>query len=290
MKKFSYKIGFWCLGILFFFGMNFGMNSYFIQHEIVGQSCKTLIIGESHIRSGLNPEWMEDAANIAQPAENIFLTFHKLKRYIQLHPKTQAVILGIGHNTFSGFNDTKFRDAHFAHEFMNRAYAIIPIRALESVGPDWRIYTKTYIKNMLLYPRKKHDAFIGRYHPIIQDARQQEVDIFIQRHYYKNDTTLYPISDISIQYLDSVIYYCQEKNIELSTVYIPQQEAYVALIPEIYQEQFNTTKQHLNHLNIPLYDFHQERLDESYFANFDHLNHKGAEWLTKELLQRMHSE
>ncbi len=288
MRKFILKILFFLCIILVIFTINFFINSYFISNQKIDINASTIIIGESHVKSGINPELIPDSRNIAQPAESILLTFHKLKKVHQLAPeKIKTFILGIGHNTFSAFNDGKFKHKQFSYEFMRRAYPLMTVNELSDCQPDWKAYLKTIIKQMLLYPRKKHDTYLGGFVPNNKKMNERKIKSHVDRHYYDSDGKLFPVSHASVSYLDSVIYYCINNDLDLILIYIPQHKDYVEKIPENIKSQFQKVKSDLSDRNVTFFDFHERFLENDYFANADHLNSKGADIVTKWLVEEI---
>ncbi len=286
MKKFIIKILSFVLFFCIIFCINCFINDYYIKHEDLGLDCETLILGESHVKSGINPDYIPNSKNVAQPAESILLTYYKLKK-IQKHHPIRNVALSLGHNTLSAFNDGKFKNPHFAYEFTQRAYPLMTWKEMHSAGADWRTYIKIMIKHTFLFPKKEHRNFIGGFNPKKNKFKNKPLKKHIQRHYYDEDKKLYPISNTSISYIDSIIHFCQEKNIELFFINTPQHKDYYSKIPPHIQNAYSSVKEDLQKRNVNFIDLHDMDIGEEYLSDYDHLNSKGADKVSKLLFEKM---
>ena len=111
----------------------------------------------------------------------------------------------------------------------NRIYYIQNIKALKDLDIDYSEYYKSYIKNMCIYPKFKHDNFIGEF-IATEKKYKSDADKIIAKHFYNNDD-IFNISDNQIEYLNSIIELCHDKKIELILFTAPVHPDYYKLIP-----------------------------------------------------------
>jgi len=58
-------------------------------------SLKTLILGDSHARTALNPEFIGSACSSAQKAEELEYSYYKLKRALETHEEIENLIITV---------------------------------------------------------------------------------------------------------------------------------------------------------------------------------------------------
>jgi len=282
MKKFIRKIGFASLGLVTFMLFNYSINSYFINHQQTKVDSKVLLMGGSHIKSGLNPIYMVNAKNVATPGETYFDTFHKLK-YLVNNPNNDIskVVFGFGHNNICGLNDDKYIKESMSIEYLGRTYPIIPFNELNSVGVNKIGYLKTIIRKMCLYPSVKHEGFMGKgFKGRLPNLSMSDVGKRVNYHYYEEGAVRRE-SERDIKYLDSIINFAGLNNIELVAVNIPQRKEYYSAIPERIKRRYEEIRISLIERDIRLIDLLEMELDSSSFANHDHLSKEGAKIISK---------
>ena len=267
------------LGIMMtLFIMNFFINVYLESRMTLDLPGNVLIMGESHVRCGLDPRFIEGSVNVAQPAETIFLTYHKLKKIMtKCEGQFDQVLIGIGHNTVSGINDIKYYDDEYAYEFHLRSYPLMGRSKLREVQSDWRTYLKVMLKQMLLYPHYDHDTYVGGFFPRASNFENSTAEEQITKHYYDDAGDAYAISDQSVNYLDSVIQYCALMSIDLSFIYMPHHQDYLDALPAHVVKGFEGVMMKIGEHDVDLIDLRGLELNDEDYANHDHLSARGAE-------------
>ena len=282
MKKFINKIGFASLGLVLFMLFNFGMNSYFIKNQQTKVNGKVLLMGGSHINSGLNPLYIANSKNLATSGETYFDTFYKLK-YLVKNPNNDiaTVVFGFGYNNICGLNDDKYLKEAMSIKYIGRNYSIIPFNVLNSVGINKIGYLKTIIRRMCLYPSVIDEEFLGKgFNYRLPNLSMSDAAKRVKWHYYLNDKVRRE-SERDIKYLDSIINFANNNNIELIALNIPQRKEYYSAIPEDIKRKYNEIRKSLIKRDIRLIDLLEMELDSSSFANHDHLSYKGAKTISK---------
>jgi len=282
MKKFIHKIGFASLGLVLFMFFNYCLNSYFIKNQQTELDSRVLLMGGSHINSGLNPIYISNSQNLATSGETYFDTFYKLK-YLVNNPNNDiaTVVFGFGYNNICGLNDDKYIKEPMSIKYIGRNYPIIPFNVFNSIGVNKIGYLKTIIRKMCLYPRVKHEEFLGKgFNYRLPNLSKSDAVKRVQWHYYLNDKVRKE-SERDIKYLDSIINFASVNNIKLIALNIPQREEYYSAIPEVIKRKYNEIRKSLIERDIRLIDLLEMELDSSSFANHDHLSDKGAKIISK---------
>lgn len=284
MKKFFKNISFFLLGLIIIIVINFSVNYLIIKNsEIKIKSSGMLIIGDSHTRRSINPILLNNAQNISQNAEPYIITYWKLKSLVnKVDPDT--VLIGFAPHNISDFNDLKFSEKTWMSEMFERIYLIQDFKSLNNITIDYNSYYTFLFKRYCLFPRLNHIHFLGGY------TNSNKSDISnnkktIERHFYFNNRSS-NISQLSINYLDSIIDLCILNNIVPILINTPVHTSYKENIPEKIQIEFNLEKEKKKKNNITIIESNSKEYRDSLFFNSDHLNNYGSEIFTKKLIER----
>lgn len=285
MKKFIQKSLTFILILLIYFGLNSLIN-YFIysDQQIQLKNKKILIAGDSHPQNSINPKLFKSAQNIAQSAEPYVLTYWKLKNIFKSHiPDT--LILGLSPHNISEFNDLKFSNKHWTSRMFSRSYTIQEFNDLENqLQIDYTAYYKTLWKHTSFYPKENHINFIGKYNASTLN-NLSNCELIIKRHFYINDEEC-GISQVSLNYLDSIVTLCKNKNIMLVLASPPVHKDYYENIPLTILNGFLKVKDKYNDEAI-IIDKTKSNYADSLFLDSDHLNVYGALRFTSELIKQL---
>lgn len=288
MKRFLYKITIFFLIPFLYFLVNMTIN-YFVYatQSLPINKASVLIVGDSHPRRSLNPIYFHDAQNISQPAEPYVLTFWKLKCVFKTYiPDT--LIIGVAPHNISQFNDLKFSHSRWASEMFRRSYPIHNYTNISHEIPvDYLTFAEVLWKQTALFPKKNHINFIGNY----SNKKSSDVsDAYkvIKRHYYDNKKKL-GVSELSVNYLDSIVRLCDSKGIQLILVSHPVHKTYLNNIPDEIIKKHNelTEKYDLNHI---VYNKTKDNYPDSLFLNSDHMNEYGAKKFSMELIKFLNNK
>lgn len=243
---------------------------------------KILVLGDSHTMTSINPKYFEACVNYSLPAEPIYLTYFKLKKIVRDNALLDKIIVGLGYHNFSEYNDKKFTKPQIANFLLNKTYAGISMSNIKQIELNIKIYLKVLLKNIVIMPQTNHFDSFGYY------SENEGVNVakncieVIQRHYYNNDSAVAGISQLSKDYLDSIIDFTSRNQLKLYLLNTPLKKEYRTRVPQIFVENYN------NCLNI--YGIKHTTLDyssffasDSLFLDCDHLNTKGAKIFTKHL-------
>ena len=138
---------------------------------------------------------------------------------------------------------------------------------------------------MCLYPNPDQYKFLGRFENY-DFSDISNTDIVIGRHYYLYGEDM-GVSETSIAYLDSIVNLCRQQDIELFLIGSPVTPNYYAEIPAYIRKRFEKEKRRLEAEGVTVIDMSDNFYKEKYYLDADHLNIKGAEKFTEEVIGNM---
>ena len=286
MKNFVQKIALFALLPIIWFCTNMVINRYlYLQQKVdLTKDSSVFIAGDSHPQRGINPEYFKHAENIAQSAEPYVLTYWKLKKIFQTHvPDT--LILGFSPHNISAYNDLKFSDDNWAPEVFRRSYPILNLDNIEGKIPiNYFTYSRVIWDNTAYFPKEDHINYMGQFAKG-EASKPNDWERVIKRQFYDEDKSL-GVSELSVQYLDSIVHLCTTKNIEIVLVSTPVHTTYFENIPPPMMERYSDLCQHYATRHLVFNRMNKEYPD-SLFFNSNHLNTLGANTFTQELIEEL---
>ena len=269
---------------IMYFSINTIINIYIYKNINIHLEKKNiLIIGDSHIEKALDPNKFYSAHNIAQSAEPYILTYWKLKKILEYYvPDT--LLIGFSHHNISKFNDYKFSNKIWSTEMFKRSYIIEDFKSINKKIPiDYYEYYKFLWKKISFYPHDNHIHFLGSY-KINNLTNINNWNSAINRHFYYNNNEL-NISNISKDYLDSLLIISKKYNILPILIGSPVHENYFNNIPDNLKIEFNALKN--SYEDIIIIDNIQLFYPDSLFLNTDHLNSYGSSLFTEKIISEL---
>jgi hypothetical protein len=282
MKRFLKNILLFNSILLAYFLINFSINKIIISNNPVKLKGNTVVMGDSHTMTGINPKLLTNTVNISQTAEPYIVTYYKLKHVVK-HNRMDTLMLGFSFQNIASFNDKKVLDPFWCHEVFDRTYSIISLNDLKGIEINYSSYARSIVKNMLLFPKLDHQGFIGNFRErkTALNLKKHNVHKTIDRHFELKNSSDAGISATSISYLDSIITLCQHKKITLVLISTPLHYKYRELIPKTVESKYYELSELIKKKDIRILDFSSYTFPDNYFADFDHLNTKGADVFTK---------
>ncbi|AVR46907.1 hypothetical protein C7S20_17470 [Christiangramia fulva] len=254
-------------------GVMYGYNKLDLI-DAFGTDSNTLILGDSHLQKALDPKYFYKARNISQTSEPYVITFLKLKRFFNRHPKVDTVLLGFSYNNLSSYNDYKLSNSRWSHEMFKRYYSLIKYPELSKMVPvDYHGLIKTKFKELCLFPHFKEN-WEGDYtnfeYSNVKNAERQ-----IRIHFFHNKKQA-DISKVSLKYLDSIVNFTIKNRIKLFLVSTPLHPSYLKRVPKEFKNAFLKEKSKLAKRGIITLDYSQMQYDDSLFLDSHHLNEYGS--------------
>jgi len=287
MKTFIKKLLFFVLIYALILLINFSLNSYFIKINIPEIDANTLIIGDSYVNRAINPKFLNSSVNISISTEPYFVTYFKLKKLLETND-FNTVLLGYSYHNLSAFNDRKFNDSFWSNQIFQITYPIISFSEFKNLKVDYLAYFKVINKYMCLFPRLKHNNYIGSFQNDYKERKKFNHNLWIEKQYYYKEKNV-GISSISITYLDLLIELTEKKNIKLILVATPLHKSYLANIPANFKKEFeaNTFKILHKYKNVEVWDYSNKFMEDKCFRNSNHLNQNGANIFSKLIKERI---
>jgi len=283
MQRFLQKVTLFLMFPIMFFMLNMMTNYFFYKNQTIPiKKTKTLIVGDSHTQRSLNPKYLHDALNISQTAEPYILTFWKLKKIFSIHTP-DTLIIGFAPHNISQFNDFKFSNKKWSNEMFRRIYPIHEFSKISgTINIDYTNLYKSIWRETAFYPKKNHINYIGQYSNN-NNSNIGDWETTINRHYYYDNTRL-GVSEIAVNYLDSIVELADLKKVDIVIVSNPVHKKYLKKIPNsIMQKYIGLTKMYsANHI---VFDRTTDNYPDSHYLNSDHLNEMGAKRFTEELIK-----
>lgn len=288
MKKFLLRLSIFGLLFCLFCLGNKVFNEYVIQHhsgDLAG--VETLIIGDSQIEHGLNPDFFPNSANVAKSGEPYLTSFYKLQFLLAKNPTIKKIFIGLSPHNLTTYNDTKFKDAAWAKNQFEISYPFLNLKKITPLPIDAKRYWQTQFRHKLLMPKLAHEKFIGKFIPYpSSDLESSSVQQRINAHYYQNDTLL-NVSRVSMQMLSAMVDLCLTKNVEPIFIATPLHPSYREKIPQKFINNWKNTIEELEKSGKIVLDFSTLTLTEDFYLDYNHVNAKGADILSAAIAKEL---
>lgn len=287
MKSFLVKCALFVAVITFYFLVNYSINTLLASKNPPQLDATTLIMGDSHIMMGLDPDQFYHAKNIAQEGEPYAATYFKLRELVK-HNHIDTLILGFSIQNMAEFNDQKFTDRFWSDELFDRMYPIATWRDFKNYEINSMSFVRSWVKNMLLIPKQNHHPYIGKFTNSkgTLSKLKQRPHTAIKRHFYYHDKET-KLSPLCKYYLDAIIGISNEYRIKIIFVNTPVHASYRNLVPLKFAEDFKQLNQLLIAKDIQVVDLSGMNLSDDCYKDYDHVNGKGAKIITKELIRQL---
>lgn len=274
MRAFCLDIILFLVILFLYLGINLALNVYFIRSSPPRLSSDCLIMGDSHPMCALDPKVL-NAVNVSQTAEPYIITYYKLKEFLKYN-RIQKLILGFSYQNMSSYNDRELIDQQWADISFQRTYSLIPYYSIKWIAFDHIAYLKAITRNMLLFPKKRHQTYIGNFKVLERryDPQQGSRDA-IRMHFFINSTPE-RISKCSLSYLDSILTLCNQNRIDVLLISTPLNSSYRTHIPANFKNAFQVKADSLRVHQVEIMDYSNFPIADSLFADSDHLNFIGA--------------
>ena len=263
----------------------------------------TIIAGDSHTETSLNPDYIQNSVNISESAESYVFTYYKLK-YLISHKRESIknVILGFSYqNLTKKYQELTFYDDAKSNRFIGKNYIFLDDAGKDAIkhSDNYLLY---YIKNDLGVPVQAYKDF-PLYKSIIYTKilgrPATQTDLFvnsgfhgktgsvldkggatykIKLYYYEDNLEVSGVSSVMRDYLNKIVDMCVENNITLYLYNSPVYREYKKHIPEPVVNDYNEIKKEIlsKHQNVKYIDMSDYALNVSDYYDGDHLVLSGA--------------
>lgn len=275
MKRFIIRFFIFLLFPLAFFLINLQVNRYLIATTIPNiKPNNILVVGDSHTATAINPAQLTGSINFSQNAEPYIITYYKLEHLIKGND-IQTVILGFSYHNLSAFNDLKLSKKPWAPSQFEHYYPFISLNKLRGLSVDRQLYLQTVVQNLLLYPKKNHNAgYRGGYNQRAYALDRANFKTAIDRHYFYEGEQI-GTSTVSAKYLEQAVLLSEREGFKLVLVNTPLHPEYLERIPVDNRSFYKMIKKRYEG-RVTILDYSDYPLDDKLFYDYDHLNSDGA--------------
>jgi hypothetical protein len=268
--------------IAFFFIANGTINYFIYTYEALPfPKTPVLITGDSQMRNALDPKNFSNSVNIAHPGEVYAFSYWKLLRVLKTyHPDT--IILGFSPINIAKYSDSRFVMEEFAEPMYSEYYPIQRLHELDTeIGISYMTFYKTLWKQTAFYPKFTHDQYIGEYKNSAP-AISLDATLLVKKMFLNNPADGY-FSEMSINYLDSIVQLCQSKQITLVLTTSPVHKNFLEKIPSPLLHRHSTLKEKYKNQAV-FFDLLKTQYPDSCYSDVFHLSRYGAKLFTKDLV------
>jgi len=264
-----------------------------------GREVTTLVVGDSHPMSSLNPSIIKGAINVSLDSENYFFTYYKIKHILSKNPQIRNLILGLSYHNISRsyeeihlFSEDKLKDA------LDTYYLLLDDDGKNIIRSYNSAFIENYIKYDLGVPVKyyKNDLFIktvcnmkmnkgdylflGNYYGSKNsNLNTEQICNKIEKYFYI-DGKYGGTSKLMVNYLVKIIELCRNNGISIYLYNSPLHSLYKERIPlssvNDYDALINSLKN--KYSDVVYIDYSDIYLENKCFGDGDHVNSCGAEF------------
>lgn len=237
-----------------------------------------ILIGHSHSECSFNDSKIDGLINLSQSGEAYFYTYFKTKLLLDKNKEVKTVFIEFANNQVDVRSDKKIWEEKY---ILYRYPLFSPFMKINDnkllIEKNFSDYLKSYslaVKrnfNFIMDGKYDYAKKMGGYKKLKQKYSQNKVAILNDENdadYAGNMT----ISQENFLYLDKVINLCKEKGIEVYLIRSPLHAEY----PGLGNEEFFNQVLKSRYAELDFLDFKNFPLDDSEFADLQHLNQDGA--------------
>lgn len=247
-----------------------------------------IILGNSQPECAYNDTLIDNFKNLAKSGETYFYNYQKLKALIKQNPQIDTVFIEFSNANILKREDQKIWETRFINHQLPNYCTLL----------TWEDYQLLLIKNpvgfqkALLTSLKKNSHriitsnynfkdSIGDYWYLKRHKVEAILDTLTKKKQVAKKLNKTQLSEYDLEYLDKIIALCQDNNIRPCLIRSPYH-------PKFQVEQYEWDFKNLlntRYKKTLFFDFKNFSLDNSEFADLQHLNYKGAakysKWFNK---------
>ncbi len=241
------------------------------------------MVGNSHPEVAYNDSLISNFKNIASSGEAYLYSYYKLKKVLEQNNEIETVFVEYTNVVV----DSEMNEWTWGNTFISKYYpnygsffnfrdtGLLLKTNLKSLINNFSVLNK---KNLLRGFNNDYDfkKYLGGYKYKEPNNFEKKVKTLT---YEINKHSITDTSMLNIDYLQEIVQLCLDHNKNICFIRTPQHRLMKMrnnekIFLEIYNENFN---------NIPLLDFNNYIMSDSDFIDTQHLNHKGANKISKKL-------
>ena len=238
-----------------------------------------LILGHSHAACSYNTKFIKNAVNLGTPGEAYMYTYFKAKKVIDNNPHIKKIFVEYTNNQIDkGMDNWIWDDMHLQNRIKDGGVLLDneAIQLLYQKNPTGLInaFSKSLFDNLSrLFVNRKgmvERGGMGKFTPC--DVVYVKKKSPARPKSQKKKSSDFEISEYNIFYLQKIVKYCQEKNIEVCLLRSPMSKSYnVSLTEHKFKEILRTRFK-----NVEWLDNKDFPIPDKGFQDKEHLNSYGA--------------
>lgn len=241
----------------------------------IPQNKTTLIAGHSHSECSYDTKYINYAINISQSGEHYLYTYLKVKKVVESNPQIKNVIIEFTYNVLDESNAKKvWSNSHIQNKHVIYSQLFSP--------KEYFLFIKNNLKQELIIEgkslRKKMTLLLNGKQRVMNNLdfgayKNLNVNKVTEANFSPNKKIIISnFSNLNLNYLIKTINFCKKSKLNVILVRSPLHQKYEYrdnenLFLKIKNEYFS---------NINFIDFVNYKLKDEDFADFGHLNNKGA--------------
>lgn len=257
---------------------------------------KTLIAGDSHTKTAIDHNLINNCINISDDAENYLYTYFKIKYLLKNGIKINTVILSLSYNNLSNNYDI-YLTSSFAKEKFTKYYSTLGIKNIyeiikinpqllaqipHAIKKKTAIGIKALISNDI--NKTPLPQFGGFYNSKKSNLDNNLITKRIKSQFYDgSNTDVRGFSINQLYYLDKIISICKKNNLKLIFMTPPLHEEFISKIPTNYLYEYNRLINKITSDGYECLQYQNLKLPKNYYGDGDHLNYYGAQYITKKI-------
>ncbi len=277
----------------------------------ISTDISTIIAGDSHSETSINPDILKKSINISSSGECIFFTYYKLKKIVQLNKHIKNIVLSFSyHNIAKKYQEDYLYDkVKSAFSFDNYYYFLdynvkkelfvinnidnnitfflknefgVPLMEYKDAG-KFKILLRSNIDRSDI---KGYGAFSSSdKNNINYDKIKNKINLY----FLDSNMSYTGSSKIIMNYTENIVKLCRDNNIKLYLYNSPLHETYINLIPTKAKYEYNTFINYIlsKYNNVEFIDYTKEPLNDDFFSDGDHINIKGSKVISEKIANKI---
>lgn len=284
MKRFLVLVLSFVLILSVFYGLTYGrflckMRSYAFK---LPTETTILLVGESQSQAAVDDSRLPNLYNLSQAQDRYMTTYCRLKAVLDENPQVDTVLLSLTPHSINRGKDDFWQNGGYLRLVVQSYGALLGGREwwlmlshaaettlAEIVTPlphYWRV-DSTYVQKYGQYESADYCALEAN---VREGGSSLRVDAT-----WGNEVTLH--------YLDKIVRLCADRGVVLIGLNTPVYRAWEYEEPQYFYDFLAET-----YPELELWDYLDAAIPDDYRRDINHLNRKGAAWLTEQLAGRLH--
>jgi len=245
----------------------------------LSKNYSVLILGHSHPANAYDTHFIKNTINMGTAGEAYMYTYFKAKKVIDNNPQIKKIFVEFTNNQIDkGMDNWIWDDIHLQYRIKDCGVLLDneAIQLLYEKNPTGLInaFSKSLFDNLSrLFVNRKgmvERGGMGKFTPCDVVYVKKKSPVILKSR--KKKSSDFEISEYNIFYLQKIVKYCQEKNIEVCLLRSPMSKSYnVSLTEHKFQEILRTKFK-----NVEWLDNKDFPIPDKGFQDPEHLNSYGA--------------